>query len=362
MGLSVGIVGLPNAGKSTLFNALTHAGAEVANYPFTTIDPNTGVMPVADPRLDLLAGLFQPPKVIAATVTFTDIAGLVRGASQGEGLGNRFLGHIRECDATALVVRAFDDPDISHVEGGVDPVRDIDVIELELQLADLETVERRLEKTERSSRLQREKEVEAIELFRHVRSHLDSGNPVRTMSLAPDERATLRDLWLLTAKPLLVIVNVGETLAASPAPAALVERALRSGGQAIAVSARIEAELTDLEATDRTAFLADLGLAEPGLNRVARAAYELLDLITFFTAGENEVRAWTLQRGGNALDAAATIHTDFARGFIRAEVINVEDLLAAGSYNAVREQGKQRLEGRDYIVRDGDVVHFRFNV
>jgi GTP-binding protein YchF len=362
MGLSVGIVGLPNAGKSTLFNALTHAGAEVANYPFTTIDPNTGVAPVADPRLDLLAGLFQPPKVIPATVTFTDIAGLVRGASQGEGLGNQFLGHIRECDATAVVVRAFDDADISHVEGAVDPARDIDVIELELQLADLETVERRLEKMERSSRLQKEKELDTIELLRRVRAHLDSGNPVRTMSLAPDERAALRELWLLTAKPLLVIVNVAETQAASPSPAALVERARWSGGQAIAVSARIEAELADLEPADRTAFLADLGLVEPGLNRVARAAYELLELITFFTAGENEVRAWTLPRGGSALDAAATIHTDFARGFIRAEVINVEDLLAAGSYNAVREQGKQRLEGRDYIVRDGDVVHFRFNV
>lgn len=362
MGLSVGIVGLPNAGKSTLFNALTHAGAEVANYPFTTIDPNTGVAAVADPRLDLLAGLFQPPKVIPATVTFTDIAGLVRGASQGEGLGNQFLGHIRDCDATAVVVRAFDDPDISHVEGAVDPVRDIDVIELELQLADLETVERRLEKMERSSRLQKEKEVDSIDLLRRVRAHLDSANPVRTMSLVPVERAALHDLWLLTAKPLLVIVNSGEAQAAFPAPAALAERALRSGGQAIAVSARIEAELTDLEPADRKAFLADLGLTEPGLNRVARAAYELLELITFFTAGENEVRAWTLPRGGSALDAAATIHTDFARGFIRAEVINVEDLLAAGSYNAVREQGKQRLEGRDYIVRDGDVVHFRFNV
>jgi len=362
MGLSVGIVGLPNAGKSTLFNALTHAGAEVANYPFTTIDPNTGVMPVADPRLDSLADLFRPPKVIPAAVTFTDIAGLVRGASQGEGLGNRFLGHIRECDATALVVRAFDDPDISHVEGAVDPVRDIDVIELELQLADLETVERRLEKTERSSRLQKEKEVDSIDLLRRVRSHLDSGNPVRTMSLAPAERTSLRELWLLTAKPLLVIFNAGESQAASPVPAALAERALRSGGQAIAVSARIEAELADLEPADRAAFLADLGLAEPGLNRVARAAYELLAMITFFTAGENEVRAWTLPHGGSAVDAAATVHTDFARGFIRAEVINVEDLLAAGSYNTVREQGKQRLEGRDYIVRDGDVVHFRFNV
>jgi GTP-binding protein YchF len=362
MSLSVGIVGLPNAGKSTLFNALTRAHAQVGNYPFTTIDPNTGIVPVPDPRLDALAELFQPPKVIPATVTFTDIAGLVRGASRGEGLGNRFLGHIREADAIALVVRSFEDRDVTHVEGGVNPLRDIDVIELELQLADLDSVQRRLERTERTSRLQKEKDVEMIDVLRRISAHLDANAPVRTMELTPEERLLIHDLWLLTAKPLLVIVNVDESRAAAAPPDDVVQRAATAGGSAIAVSARIEHEVLDLEADDRAAFLADLGLAEPGLHRVARSAYALLDLLTFFTAGEKEVRAWTLRRGGTALDAAATIHTDFARGFIRAEVVDAKELLDAGSYAAVRDHGKQRLEGRDYVVRDGDVVHFRFNV
>jgi GTP-binding protein YchF len=360
--LSVGIVGLPNAGKSTLFNALTRAGAAIGNYPFTTIEPNTGVVPVPDARLDSLAELFQPPKVIPATVTFTDIAGLVRGASRGEGLGNKFLGHIREVDAVALVVRAFDDPDVSHVEGAVDPVRDIDVIELELQLADLETVARRLERTEKTARVQKEKELDTIELLRRVAAHLDTGSPVRTMTLSDVERAALRELWLLSAKPLLVIVNADDSTAAASVSTGVAERAAAAGGEALLVSARIESELLDLDPSDRDAFLADLGLEEPGLHRIARSAYRLLRFITFFTAGENEVRAWTLPEGGTAIDAAAVIHTDFAKGFIRAEVVDVESLLAAGSYNAVREQGKQRLEGRDYPVHDGDVVHFRFNV
>ncbi|MBV8196096.1 MAG: redox-regulated ATPase YchF [Candidatus Dormibacteraeota bacterium] len=362
MTLSVGIVGLPNAGKSTLFNALTRAGAAVGNYPFTTIDPNTGVVPVPDPRLDRLAALFAPPKVIPATVTFTDIAGLVRGASRGEGLGNRFLGHIREADATALVVREFSDPDVSHVEGAVDAVRDIDVIELELQLADLEAVTRRLERTEKTARLQKAKELDTIALFRRVAEHLDSGQPVRTMTLSAEERAALRELWLLTAKPLLIIINVDEAHAAQSVPEALSARAEAAGGEALSVSARIESELLELDADARDAFLADLGLVQPGLHRVAQSAYQLLQLLTFFTAGEKEVRAWTLRRGETAIDAAATIHTDFAKGFIRAEVVDVEELLSAGSYAVSREQGKQRLEGRDYVVRDGDVVHFRFNI
>ncbi|MDQ2959825.1 MAG: redox-regulated ATPase YchF [Candidatus Dormibacteraeota bacterium] len=362
MSLSVGIVGLPNAGKSTLFNALTSAGATVGNYPFTTIEPNTGVVAVPDPRLDRLAALFSPPKVISASVTFTDIAGLVRGASRGEGLGNRFLGHIRECDAIALVVRGFGDPDVSHVEGSVDPLRDIDVVELELQLADLETVTKRLEKVEKTVRLQKEKAVEMIELLERVRAHLDDGASVRTMSLNAEERAALRELWLVTATPLVVVVNVEEGAASVDVAPAIAERAARSGGDAVAISARIESELVELEPEDRAVFLADLGITEPGLSRLAQHAYSLLDLVTFFTAGEKEVRAWELRRGLTAVDAAGSIHTDFAKGFIRAEISDVNDLLAAGSYNALREQGKQRLEGRDYVVRDGDVVHFRFNV
>jgi hypothetical protein len=362
MALSVGIVGLPNAGKSTLFNALTQAGAQVGNYPFTTIEPNTGVVAVPDERLDRLAAIFSPPRVIPASVTFTDIAGLVRGASRGEGLGNQFLGHIRECDAIVVVARGFEDPDVSHVEGAVDPLRDLDVIELELQLADLETVTRRLDKREKTARLQKEKAEEALEVMRRVRDHLDAGQPVRTMALSDEERDHINELYLLTAHPLIVVVNVGEGDAGKPPPDAVVELARRHGGDCLAISARIESEIVELPAADRREFLASVGLREPGLNRLARDAYGLLDLITFFTAGEKEVRAWTLQRGGTAVEAAGVIHTDFARGFIRAEVVGTEELIEGGSYLAVRESGRQRLEGRDYIVRDGDVVHFRFNV
>ncbi|HEV7678549.1 MAG TPA: redox-regulated ATPase YchF [Candidatus Dormibacteraeota bacterium] len=363
MGLSVGIVGLPNAGKSTLFNALTKAGAAVGNYPFTTIEPNTGIVPVSDPRLQQLADIFNPPRVIPTAVTFTDIAGLVRGASQGEGLGNQFLGHIRETDAIALVVRCFDDGDVTHVEGSVDPVRDIDLLELELQLADLDSVTKRLDKTERTSRLQKEKQDEDVAVLRRVRAHLDAGNPVRTMGLTREELAPVRDMFLLTAKPILVVANVDENdPAGAGALSRVSERAERSGGEAVAVSARIEAELSELEPDDQREFLSSLGLSEPGLNRLARSAYHLLDLITFFTAGEKEVRAWTVRRGETAIDAAGEIHTDFAKGFIRAEVVGAADLVAGRSYAAVREQGRLRLEGRDYVVQDGDVMHFRFNV
>jgi len=365
MALSVGIVGLPNAGKSTLFNALTQAGAAVGNYPFTTIEPNTGVVPVPDARVGRLAALFAPPRVIPATVTFTDIAGLVRGASRGEGLGNQFLGHIRETDAIAIVVRGFEDGDVTHVEGDIDPVRDLELLELELGLADLDSVSRRLERTERNSRMMKEKELEALETLRAVRAHLDGGEPVRTLSLDAEQRAHIKDLFLLTAKPALVVVNVDEAAAAadsSPILDRVRERAVASHDDVVAISARIESEIVELEPDDQRVFLEELGLGEPGLNRLVRQGYGLLELLTFFTAGEKEVRAWTLRRGGTAVDAAGTIHTDFAKGFIRAEVVDAETLLGAGSYAAVREAGKLRLEGRDYCVQDGDVVHFRFNV
>jgi len=363
MALSVAIVGLPNAGKSTLFNALTMAGATVGNYPFTTIEPNTGVVPVPDQRLDGLAAMFTPPKVIPTTVNFTDIAGLVKGASRGEGLGNKFLGHIRECDAVAQVVRSFADPDVSHVEGGVNPVHDMGVVELELQLADLDTVTRRLERLEKAARVQKQKEMAAISTLERVRDHLNSGSAVRVMHLADEERAHIQELFLLTAKPLLLVVNVDEGHARNPViPDDLRQAAAQSGGEVLAVSARIESELAELDAADQAAFLEDIGLTEPGLNRLARAAYHLLHLLTFFTAGDTEVRAWTVRQGDTALDAAGTIHTDFAKGFIRAEVVAADTLLAAGSYAAVRDQGKLRLEGRDYPVHDGDVMHFRFNV
>ena len=362
MALSVGIVGLPNAGKSTLFNALTKAGAAVGNFPFTTIEPNTGVVPVPDVRLAQLSAIFNPPKIIPATVTFTDIAGLVRGASKGEGLGNQFLGHIRECDAIAVVVRSFEDADVTHVEGSVDPLRDFDVLELELILADMDTIAKRLEKTEKTARVQKEKSEATIVVLRKVREHLDAGRPARTLKLSEEELVELRDMWLLTLKPLLLVANVSEGAAATEPPATLVERASASGGDALSVSARIESEISDLEPDDQREFLDSLGLTEPGLHRLARHAYGLLRLVTFFTAGEKEVRAWTVRQGSTAVDAAGTIHTDFAKGFIRAEVTDAQALIAAGSEVAVRAQGKQRLEGKEYLVADGDVMHFRFNV
>lgn len=363
MGLSVGIVGLPNAGKSTLFNALTKAGAQVGAYPFTTIEPNTGIVPVPDIRLQQLADIFHPAKIIPATVTFVDIAGLVRGASQGEGLGNQFLGHIRETDALALVVRCFADDDVSHVEGSLDPVRDIDLVELELGLADLDSVSKRLERLEKSARLQKEKSEENIAALRKARMHLDAGQPLRTLTLNAEERALLRDLSLLTLKPLLVVTNTSEgTADGARGLDAVRQRAAQSGGEVVAISARIESELSELDAASQKEFLGSLGLDEPGLYRLSRHAFSLLSLITFFTAGEKEVRAWTLRSGSHAVDAAGEIHTDFARGFIRAEVVEAATLIDAGSYVAVRERGALRVEGKDYVVKDGDVVHFRFNV
>ncbi len=365
MSLAVGIVGLPNAGKSTLFNALTGGRALVGDYPFTTIDPNTGVVPVPDVRLQQMAELFHPPRVIPATVTFTDIAGLVRGASGGEGLGNQFLGHIRATDAVALVVRAFAGA-VAHVEGSVDPGRDIEILELELALADLAAVERRLERVSERARRPREVTESEVAGLRRVREALGAGRPARALTLAAEEAAGVRALQLLTAKPALYVANVDEDqLGRDPltGPArAVAARAAEVGAAFVAVSAKLEAELVELETAEAVEYLHSVGVAEAGLGRLSRAAHEALGLLTFFTAGEKEVRAWTLARGGTAVEAAGVIHTDFARGFIRAEVCDVQDLLDAGGYAGVRERGRRRLEGRDYVVRDGDVVHFLFNV
>nr|MBO2508616.1 redox-regulated ATPase YchF [Bacillota bacterium] len=369
--LSVGIVGLPNVGKSTLFNALTRAGAEAANYPFCTIEPNVGVVPVPDPRLDALAALYRPRSLVPATVTFVDIAGLVRGASKGEGLGNQFLHHIREVDAVAHVVRCFDDPDVSHVEGSIDPLRDVEIIETELILADLETVQRQHERYQKVARSKdRDAELRARTAGKLLEA-LSAGRPARSVALDDEEQAAARTWHLLTMKPLMYVANVSEADLADPMAVpgvqALVEHARQvsgAGGEVpvVAVSAAIEAELAELDEEDRRAMLAELGVEEPGLHRVIRTAYRLLGLITFFTAGENEVRAWTIRQGTRAAEAAGEIHSDMERGFIRAEVVPVEDLLRAGSWAAAREQGLLRLEGRDYVVRDGDVIYVRFNV
>ncbi|HUY24304.1 MAG TPA: redox-regulated ATPase YchF [Candidatus Saccharimonadales bacterium] len=368
MSLSVGIVGLPNAGKSTLFNALTRAHAAVGAFPFTTIDPNTGVVAVPDDRLRQLAEVFHPPKVIPATVTFTDIAGLVRGAHLGEGLGNQFLGHVRGADAIAFVLRAFTASEVGHVEGDVDPLRDLEILELELALADLATVDRRLDrvgKVTRAGAATRQAQAEVSGLQK-VREALDQGTPARLVSLNKEEQVGVADAQLLTAKPVIFIANVDETeVGANPVTGlavAIAERAASEGADFAVVSAKLEAELSELDPAEAEEFLLGLGLTEAGLGRLSRAGYHSLRLLTFFTAGEKEVKAWTVAQGANARDAAGVIHTDFAKGFIRAEVCDWEELVAAGSYAAVRERGQRRLEGRDYLVQDGDVMHFLFNV
>jgi hypothetical protein len=360
--MKCGIVGLPNVGKSTLFNALTKAGIAAENYPFCTIEPNVGIVEVPDPRLGSIAGIAQPQKVIPAVVEFVDIAGLVAGASKGEGLGNKFLANIRETDAIAHVVRCFEDPNVVHVAGKVDPVSDIETINTELALADLDTVERQISKYAKVAQTGGDKEAQRLVSALHkVREVLDAGRPARTADLSKEEHAVLKPLFLLTMKPTMYVANVAEKASADLLKK-IGDYAAKEGAPVVPISAAIESQIVDMSDEDKKLFLEDMGMAEPGLNRVIRAAYALLGLQTYFTAGPKEVRAWTVPAGATAPQAAGVIHTDFERGFIRAEVASYEDFVAHGGEQGAKEAGKLRLEGKDYTVRDGDVIHFRFNV
>ena len=363
MGIKCGIVGLPNVGKSTLFNALTRAQIAAENYPFCTIDPNVGIVPVPDPRLDELAKIVKPEKVVPTTVEFVDIAGIVKGASTGEGLGNKFLANIREVDAIAHVVRCFVNDDVIHVAGKVDPLADIETLNTELALADLETAEKALARAEKAAKAQDKEAIKARDIIRRVRDALNAGQPARALSFDETERPVVREMQLLTWKPVLYVANVQESgFTNNPMLDAVRKLAATEGSQVVAVCAAIEAEISQLDEVDRAEFLAELGLDEPGLNRVIRAGYALLGLQTYFTAGVKEVRAGQVRKGATAPQAAGVIHTDFERGFIRAETIAYEDFVALGGEAGAKEKGKMRLEGKDYVVKDGDVMHFRFNV
>lgn len=363
MGIKCGIVGLPNVGKSTLFNALTRSAIAAENYPFCTIDPNVGIVPVPDPRLDQLAAIVKPERVVPTTVEFVDIAGIVKGASTGEGLGNKFLANIREVDAITHVVRCFVNDDVIHVSGKVDPLADIETINTELALADLETVEKALQRAEKAAKAQDKEAMKGRDIIKRVRDALNEGTPARAVELDDTERPIVRELQLMTYKPVLYVANVQESgFTNNPMLAAVEALATREGSQVVPVCAAIEAEISQLDDADRADFLKDLGLEEPGLNRVIRAGYTLLGLQTYFTAGVKEVRAWTVKKGATAPQAAGVIHTDFERGFIRAEVIGFDDYIALKGEQGAKEAGKLRLEGKEYIVREGDVMHFRFNV
>lgn len=365
MGLKCGIVGLPNVGKSTLFNALTSAKALAANYPFATKDPNLGVITVPDPRLDKLAELVNPQRIMPTTVDIVDIAGLIKGASKGEGLGNQFLGNIRETDAILHVVRCFEDDNVVHVDGNVDPVRDKMIIDTELILKDIETVEKKVEKFRRTAKSGDKQAKQIVEIGEALLAHLESENPARSFETSEEGEEVVRDLMLLTGKPILYVCNVDiDSIEDGNAHTAAFRKAVADeNAEVILISAGIEADIAELETKEeRAEFIEEMGLSEPGVNKVIRASYQLLDLITYFTAGEKEVRAWTIKQGTKAPGAAGVIHTDFEKGFIRAEVIHYDDYVTYGSESAARDNGKLNVEGKEYVVRDGDVMHFRFNV